>query len=59
MAGIGEQGKGMNTQSDNHFDYHKGEIQDDSNNKGPVDFLEVNVMMVMMVMMAMGMAVRM
>src|SRR5579871_3325125 len=56
MTGVGQQGKRVDVKPDEYLDDHKEEIENDTDHKGPVYFLEVDLMMVV-VTKTMGMPV--
>ena len=45
--GIRQQGQGMDGKADDHFDDDEDEIQDDADDKSPVDLFEINGVMMM------------
>ena len=46
MTGVGEQGKGMDRETDDDLDDHKGEVQHDADDEGLVYLLKIDGMVV-------------
>ena len=46
MTGVGQEGKGVDIKADDDFDDDEEEVEDDADDKGAVDLIEVDGVMV-------------